>query len=324
MTTSNQNQHWVPKFLIKNFTDTDGRVFCLNIQNNEVTKPPPKHAASCVGFNDFLLGEETISFEERLGKIEAAAAPTLKQIVGSLSVVGMTETQRNRVADFMAAQSFRTESFYKGLELSLPRQGFGPIFAELWRSAFLLSAEIRRRKWVAMAIDHGDGFYLGDHPVVLQHTEKPPADEELGFDIQGVETYLPLAPKCALYIPCVSTSQLIISGYEKAIENIRNTEMAKGSQSIEDSELIKISEHLVQNSRPLYQSLTKGVTLRAAPENVDNLNYLQCVFAHRAIYSDRGKFDFARRVFRENPQYRNTVKVRLAPVVKRQVKGTNI
>ena len=43
---SNENQHWVPKFLIKAFADTDGCVFSLNIQTDEVTKPPPKNAAS--------------------------------------------------------------------------------------------------------------------------------------------------------------------------------------------------------------------------------------------------------------------------------------
>ena len=30
----NENQHWIPKFLVKNFTDIDGRVYCLNIQND--------------------------------------------------------------------------------------------------------------------------------------------------------------------------------------------------------------------------------------------------------------------------------------------------
>jgi hypothetical protein len=314
MIFSNQNQHWVPKFLIKNFADSDRHVFCLNIKTNEIAKPSPKHAASSVGFYDFLMGEEKVSFEDRLGKIETAAAPVLKRIVSSRSIVGLTETERNQVADFMAAQSFRTESFSKGLELPLSRQESGPIFAQLWRSAFLPSAEIMRRKWVIMAIDHDDVFYLGDHPVVLQHTEKPPTDKELGFDIQGVEAFLPLAPKCALYMPCASTSQLIISGYEKALEIIRQTEMRKSILSIEDSELVKMSESLIQNSRALYQSLVAGVTLTVVPENVENLNYLQCLWAHAAVYSNSRDFSFARRVFRENPQYRGTVKVRLAMV----------
>ncbi len=30
---TDENQHWVPRFLIKNFADLDGRVFFLDIAN---------------------------------------------------------------------------------------------------------------------------------------------------------------------------------------------------------------------------------------------------------------------------------------------------
>lgn len=317
MTMPNENQHWVPKFLVKNFADADGRVFCLNIQTDEITKPPPKHAASCAGFNDFVLDGETVSFEDRLEKIETSAAPILKQIVNSRSVAGLTDTQRNQVGDFIAAQSFRTEAFYKGLGHELPRQQFGPIFAELWRSAFLLSAEIIHRKWTVLAIEHDDVFYLGDHPVVLQHTENPSLDKELGFDIKGVEALLPLAPKCALYMPCASTSQEIISGYENAVmmpESIRLMELGGATISMDKGELLELSRSVIRNSHSLYQALTTGAPLVAAPENVENLNCLQCSWSHAAVYSNRQDFIFAKKVFRETPQYRSTIKVRLAMI----------
>jgi hypothetical protein len=314
---SNENQHWVPKFLLKNFVDADGRVFCLNVQTDEITKPPPRLAASTAGFNDFLFDGEAVSFEDQLERIETAAAPILRQIVSSRSVAGLTETQRNQVADFTAAQSFRTEAFYKGLELQSSRQHFGAIFAELWRSARLLSADIVSRKWVVMAINHDDVFYLGDHPVVLQHTEKPSPNEELGFGVKGVEAFLPLSPKCALYMPCVSTSQEIISGYETALltpENIRLAEFNETSISIDTAKLLELSQRVLRKARALYQALTTGAAFVAAPENINNLNSLQCAFAHTAIYSNQRDFSFARRVFRESPQYRDTVKVRLATV----------
>jgi hypothetical protein len=314
MTMSKENQHWVPKFLLKNFSDADGRLFCLNIQTDEITKLPPKHAASSAGFNDFIMDGETVSVEDRLEKIETAAAPILKQILSSRAVAGLTETQRNRVGDFMAAQSFRTEAFYKGLELQSSRQQFCPIFAELWRSASLLSAEIIRRKWAMMVIDHDDVFYLGDHPVVLQHTENPSLDQDLGFDIKGVEAFMPLAPKCALYMPCASTGQEIISGYENALqisEGGRWPDLGRTSKSIDTAERLELSQGVIRNSHALYHALTTGAAFVAAPENVENLNSLQCAWAHTAIYSNRRDFDFARRVFRQSPQYRNIVKVRM-------------
>jgi len=49
------NHHWVPKLLLKSFADSDGRLYCLDIHSDEVTKPPPRLAASEPGFNDFLI-----------------------------------------------------------------------------------------------------------------------------------------------------------------------------------------------------------------------------------------------------------------------------
>jgi hypothetical protein len=314
---SNENQHWVPKFLIKNFADADGRVFCLNIQTDEITKPPPKYAASSVGFNEFLMDVKMVSFEDRLEKIETLAAPILKRIVNSRSVAWLTEKQRSRVGDFMAAQSFRTEAFYKGMERRLSRQKFGIIFARLWRSAFLASANIVSRKWVVTTIDHDDVFYLGDHPLVLQDTGNPSSNKDLGLDIEGVEALLPLAPKCVLYMPCAATSRKIISAYEEALlmpERVRMAALSGTGVERRFSDLLHIARRVIRNSGPLYQALTTGARLVATPENVENLNYLQCAWAHKAIYSNRGGFVFAKRVFNESPQYRNAVKVRLAMI----------
>ena len=311
MTIPDENQHWVPKFLIKNFADADGRVFCLNIQTDRVTKPPPRFAASGAGFNNFVMDGTAVSYEDRLEKIETAAAPILNQIVSSRTVAGLTDAQRQKVADFLATQSFRTEAFYKGFEEQKARLDFGPIFATLWRSAFLMAAEILRRQWAVMVIEHDDVFYLGDNPVVLQHTETPAAKAELGFDVKGVEAYLPLAPNCALYMPCASTCHDITSGYETAARNIHLPELRTAAPSSDLDSLLQLSRRVLKKSGALYRALTTGVALIATAENVENLNYLQASWAHAAIHSNRRDFAFARRVFRENPQYRSTVKVRL-------------
>ena len=314
---SNENQHWVPKFLIKNFADASGRVFCLNIETNEITKPPPKHVASSVGFNEFLIDGRTVSFEDELEKIETLAAPILMRIVKSRSVAWLTEKQRKKVGDFIAAQSFRTEAFYKGMEVGLSRQEFGAIFAQLWRSAFWISANVVRRKWAVLTIDHNDVFYLGDHPVVLQNTANPSANENLGLDIEGVEALLPLAPKCALYMPCPATSREIISGYEKAVRILNAVGMPglrETSVRSDFSNLLHLSQRVIRNSSALYKALTSGVAMVATAENVENLNYLQCAWAYKAIYCDCGGFVFARHVFDKTPQYRDTVRVRLATI----------
>ena len=155
-----------------------------------------------------------------------------------------------------------------------------------------------------MVIEHDDVFYLGDHRLVLQLTENPSGAAELGFDVEGVEAFMPLAPKCALYMPCVSVSQQILSGYEDAQRNLSNPRSVGYLLR-----LLELSRHVSRNSKPLYDALTTGVSLPAVAENVENLNYLQCYWAHAAIYSNGRDFTFAKHVFSRSPQCRKTPKV---------------
>jgi hypothetical protein len=308
---SDENQHWVPKLLLRKFADTDGRVFRLDIQTDKVTKPPPRNTASSPGFNNFEIEGQIVSFEERLEKVETKAARALQAIVEARSLAGLRPKDRKRIADFVAVQSFRTEAFYKGLETNPSRQDFGPLFNQLWDSAFILSARIEERRWALMVIDSDEVFYLGDQPVVLQRTRDPKDGSNLGFDVDGIEAFMPLSPKCALYLPCQSVSQEIIARYGAAIALHRavRTAVLRGVAG-GTAELIT-AQNIIQRSHELYQAFTTGNPIKAQLPNIENLNYLQCSWAHMGVYSNRRDFAFARRVFHENPQYRGTPKTRL-------------
>jgi hypothetical protein len=302
---SDENQHWVPKFLIKNFSDGDGRVFRLDIHTGEVTKPPPRRVASDFRFNEFVIDGKAVSFEDRFEKVETRAAPILKQIIARRSIAGLTSRERLKVADFVAAQSFRTEAFYKGFTDRPTREDFGQTFEHLWRSAFIVVDEIRRRHWALMVIESDDVFYLGDNPLVLQRTENPKDGSGLGFDVKGVEAFLPLSPKCALYMPCRSVSDERIAQYENAVILHRAVRSAVMRGYRGGADELQMAQTTILRAHSIYEAFTKGVPLQAAESHIQNLNYLQCSWAHSAIYSDRKDFSFARRVFRENPQYRS-------------------
>jgi hypothetical protein len=308
---SDENQHWVPKLLLKKFADTDGRVFRLDIGSNVVTKPPPKKAASSPGFNNFDIEGQVVSFEERLEKVETKAAQVLKRIIEARSLSGLSSIERKKVADFVAAQSFRTEAFYKGLENNPSRADFAPLFTQLWDSSFILSASIEARHWALMVIEHDDAFYLGDQPVVLQRTFDPKNGSDLGFDVQGVEAFMPLCPTCALFMPCRSVSDPLIASYEAAMELHRTVRTVVMRGFSGGSSELATAQDAIRRGGPLYRAYTAGASLKAKPENIENLNYLQCSWAHAAVYSNRRDFAFARKVFSENPQYRSTPSTRL-------------
>jgi hypothetical protein len=308
---SDENQHWVPKLLLKKFADTDGRVFRLDIHSNAVTKPPPRKAASSPGFNNFDIEGQVVSFEKRLEKVETKAAPVLKRIIEARSLSRLSSVDRKKVADFVAAQSFRTEAFYKGLENNPSRKDFGPLFTQLWESSFILAARIEARHWALMVIEHDDVFYLGDQPVVLQRTFDLKNGTNLGFDVQGVEAFMPLCPTCALYMPCRSVSDPLIASYEAAMELHRTVRTVVLQGFSGGSSELATAQDAIRRGGPLYLAYTGGAALKAKPENVQNLNYLQCSWAHAAVYSNRRDFTFARKVLSENPQYRSTPSTRI-------------
>lgn len=296
-----ENQHWVPKFLIKNFIDADGRVFRLDIETDRITKPPPKYAASDIAFNEFEIEGRSISFEAELTKIETKAAPALKSIVKAESLAECTGAGRRNIADFLAAQSFRTEAFHRGLDPNISRKDFGDIFMMSWRSAFIIADEIHSRHWVLMKAIGENSFYLGDNPLVLQRTENPSNGSGLGFDVDGVEAYMPLSPKFALYMPCRFVSGQIIEGFENANAILR------GGATTELG--FDLALKILLEQSPLHSALTTGSAFRCSDENIENLNYLQCSWAFSGIYSHVPNFDFARKVFEQTPQYRQAPRV---------------
>jgi hypothetical protein len=301
---SDENQHWVPKFLVKNFADRDGRVFCLDIHTDQITKPAPRQAASEKGFNDFEVDGETISFEDRLEKIETQAAPILKRMIDERQLTTLTAEDRRRVAAFVAAQSFRTKAFYDGLSAKMDRKTFAGKFSLLFDGITIVAAEIAGRHWALMIASADDGFYLGDNPAVLQRTDNPRDGSQLGFDVAGVEAFLPLAPHCALYMPCRTISEERIERYHAALDLhrvVRSTALRGQPRGADE---LRLAQLVITRLDPLYQAMTTGLPLPAHPEHVENLNYLECSWAHSAVYSNRRDFAFARRVFRENPRYR--------------------
>lgn len=307
---SAENQHWVPKLLLKNFAES-GRIYCFDIHSGEVTKPPPKFAACEPGFNEFEIDGKRISFEDKFEKIETKAAPVLRRIIAGRSLAGLSALDRRHVARFVAAQSFRTKAFYEGLADKPSRADFGTILKYMLHSLLVTAQEIARRHRALMVIDGGDVFYLGDNPVVLQRTYEPTNGKDLGFDVAGVEAFMPLSPVCALYMACRANSRMMIELYELAMAKHRSARLAIFSAGgIGRIELLE-TQATIRRAGPLYRAFIDGAPLAATSENIENLNYLQCSWSLDKVHSNRKDFAFARKVFRQSPQYREAVRTSL-------------
>jgi hypothetical protein len=300
----------VPRFLLKNFADNDGCIYRLDIQSDKITKPSPRMTASKPGFNEFSIDGQIISFEERLEKIETKAAPSIQQIIAARSLSGLAPNKRKYIADFIAAQSFRTEACYKGLRGNPSRDDFASLLSRLWDSLPILSTLVADRHWALMAIESDEFFYLGDNPVVLQRTADAKDGSNLGFDVAGVEAFMPLSPRVALYMPCRTTSEHIIAYFETIGLELDSQKYPLNKIAISDGRANKPDPGVMARQR-LVEAFVNGRPIPAVTENIENLNYLQCSWAHEGIFSNKKDFSFARYVFERSPQYKSTPQVKI-------------
>lgn len=309
-----ENQHWLPKFLIKNFADADGRVFRLNIADDQVTKPPPKYVAAKFNFNELLVNGFPKSFEKSFQKLETAAAPAIAKVIKTQSLRDMSIGNRSAIAKFIAAQTFRTEAYRIGLRSYGDRYDVGGVLSIHMSELNALANLIERRRWALMVTGDNSFFYLGDNPVVLQNTENPSKAGEIGLDMDGIEAFMPLAPNCALYMPCPRIGDEIVEGYWDALRIVTAYLAGTEFDEFEIEAALPAANRTLVRAGPLYRALKHGDALFAEAENIENLNYLQCAWSSSGVYSNRSDFSFALRVFRENPGYRRTMPVSLKQI----------
>ncbi|MEP6785916.1 MAG: DUF4238 domain-containing protein [Sphingomonadales bacterium] len=308
-----ENQHYVPKFLLRNFVDSDGKAFSFGIQNDEHKKRPPKQIAGRANFNELMVGGHPTSFEDRFESLETAAAPVVKKIIQAVALTGISENERLALARFIISQSFRTDAYRTGLAMNGQSISIGDHLAGMWGSIEPLSKYLLARRWALMVIEDNSVFYLGDNPVVLQSTEHPGKAMELGFDVAGTEVFMPLSPKQALYLPCSTIAAEILNGYKYAANIMMSSAFSapfSGFPITATQEQQVVADRVLESAGPLYRALTLGCPLKADEGNVENLNYLQCAWASHEIFSNKSDFSFAERAFCENPQYRNVLTVR--------------
>jgi len=265
-----RNQHIVPEFLLKNFSDDASNIWSFdkyaikerwgNQKNRAISSAPTEEY-----FYDKVIGEKVNSYEYVLRDVETKAAPVIKDLIKNRDIKNISEIEKDVITEFLSFQMLRTKKQLKKTEdflnkLYMPVEELTGQSIErnnrtFWLGLLDTAKEYKKhllnKTWILA--ESNNEFYLSDNPVVLQNTTHIREHRgNLGLESLGIEIYLPLSSSVVLGLFCNKTVAMEIPN------------------------------------------------IKCVPEIIENLNWLQIINSDRFVFSKSNNFDLINKMIEEN------------------------
>lgn len=328
-----QNQHYVPKSILRNFlADRRGEmvnVFQKSTRTGFTTSI--KNIMAERRFHDFVVGDEYLaSFEAGMTVVEETILPRYHRILADRTLEGSPEEQ-GELAFFLAFQHLRTrqsrdqfrqmddllDQKLRQMGSSLEQvQGYEPLtedrlkaehFRFIRNTTETLAQITAAKDFLLLAPPPGRSFYLSDHPVALFNSE--PSNSfypNIGFAVSGIEIYLPLSADLLLAAWCPSIRGSLSNGAEAIRQSLSSAalyQLRAGAMGAE--QMRQQMEALRQNKvvgEDIVDCIYSGVPHRLGPEQMDFYNSLQMSWAREFVVSPDGDFALAEQFMEKNPK----------------------
>tara|TARA_R110002049_G_scaffold133887_1_gene293269 strand:+ start:65 stop:979 length:915 start_codon:yes stop_codon:yes gene_type:complete len=295
----NNNDHYVPQFLLRRFCNDDGRLHVFDKWNDRSFVSSTRNVASEKGFYDVKLDDEIVSFEPLLSTFENAALEALNAVVENNSLAVLSDADRVNVAYFLAIQTLRTRAqremlaqMDQGMRDTLPFKGVAPedLPDDFYRNGEQLKADsvlhlpmaeefvphFLAKDWCLNAPPAGATFFVSDHPVVRRNIHPPPSFMgNNGIASEGIQIYLPLSADLIL---CMLCPTLITPFREQQKE---------------------LTEPI-----PILTAIDTGRAFVIPAECVTYCNSLQVAYSERFVFSCNDDFSLAKGMLSTNPELR--------------------
>lgn len=312
-------QHYVPKFLLRNFgLGKKDHVWVYDKQTGRSFQTNAKNVASENRFYDFEIDGKTYSLESGLSGIESNTKPVIEGILREDSVSALDARERATLASFLAIQFIRTKAF-RMQWAELPRilrrkvESMGSTVAPGSQAEALIQEPTENqikidttrmildapktygphfldKAWFLAKTTNSHPFIISDNPVSLQnHVDMGPYGN-LGLAVRGIEIYLPLSSTRALVMWCPSLATQIL----EAAETIRRLPESVLAAHIKDPDGILA----------MASAIRAGSTLMYNPRHVMNFNSLQVGRSERYLFSAKNDFSLADRMIADHPHLR--------------------
>lgn len=277
-----KNQHYVPQFLLKNFSSRGKKFIWAYDKNekysikNQIKERPIKKVASEEYFYDQNVNSEIGSYEYELQKAEDATAPIIEKIIETKKIIDLSDEERRTLSFFITLQNLRTKGKLLKTETSMenlskqlkdkanieaPNIDYKKIWFSMLEKSISFYEILMNKVW--MLSESNNSFLISDNPVTLQNTtDISEIRGTLGLDSFGIEIYLPLSPSLTLCLFCEKYFEK--NGYHKKY---------------------------IPNSI-------------CEPDYIENLNLLQIVYSERFIFSHKNEFELVKKQLKNALQHR--------------------
>jgi hypothetical protein len=106
-----QNQHYVPKFILRQFLAPGGKeqAYVFDKKTSKSFRTSLSNIMAERRFNDFVFDDVEFTFEPKAGAIEEALLPTYRRVIETRRLDG-SEEERVALSFFLAFQLERTRN----------------------------------------------------------------------------------------------------------------------------------------------------------------------------------------------------------------------
>ncbi|MBM4259739.1 MAG: DUF4238 domain-containing protein [Deltaproteobacteria bacterium] len=237
--THPQKQHYVPQFLLRNFTlSGSDQLYVYDKSNDRTYKTNITNVAAEREFYDFRIDGIDLTIEPSLGKIEVVAASEIDEIILRRSIGHLSLEKKTILSLFIAIQMVRTRHVRVSMDAMLDQVrekirswGQDPdqvpqlrkgsededklSTARIIQNAVSFVPPLMDKVWLLFRADDEGSLYISDNPVTLHNERTDPLLGTLGIAVEGIEINFPISRHFSLALYCHSHRQSFLEDYEK-------------------------------------------------------------------------------------------------------------
>jgi hypothetical protein len=318
-----EQQHYVPQFLLKNFTHgKKPKIFVYDKSNDKRFHTNIKNVAAENGFYDLEVEDTVLTMEPGLAHLEANTSRIIRKLTKTRSIKSLSEDEVAILAVFLAVQFVRTK------EHRLRFEHLGELFAQKLRDRGAAAENIEgvtgspgsvpedklfglrslagakefvphflNKAWLLLETTPKNPFFISDNPIGLHNEIDHGPYGNIGLAVRGIEIYLPISSTLCLNLLCPTTAE----EFRKAYEKLRMLDRV--APGLADSAMKEPAF-----ARAFCDGLINGTPIPLVEDNVTMINSLQVVYSSRFVYCETNAFELVERMIRDNQKYREGLK----------------